>query len=147
MIKVALVKDNGEVAYTVSPAVDDMYLDGGTYDGCVARHIDHTSNDADVIATWYWNEEWKVRSAKTNDWHDWQNNSWVFNSNLFWGFVREKRDLLMSQCDWTHTTDAPLSESTKTQWASYRQALRDIPATYPDATSIENITWPTKPGA
>ncbi len=47
-------------------------------------------------------------------------------------------------CDWTQTTDAPLSESKKAEWATYRQALRDMPATYPNVTDRSQITWPAK---
>lgn len=41
--------------------------------------------------------------------------------------VREKRKALLSECDWTQTVDAPLSDAQKAAWAAYRQALRDIP--------------------
>lgn len=147
MIKVALVKSNGEVAYTVSPAVDDMYLDGSVYDGMTARHIDHTLNDALVISTWYWDGEFKTRDAKSNDWQDWVDNAWLFNSVLFWLYVRNERNLLISASDWTQMSDNSLTNEKKTEWATYRQTLRNIPATHSAATSLENITWPTKPGA
>lgn len=59
--------------------------------------------------------------------------------------IRQMRDFYIAQSDWTQTIDSPLSDSKKTEWQTYRQALRDIPATYPDAVSIEDITWPTQP--
>jgi len=54
--------------------------------------------------------------------------------------VREERNLLLSKTDWTQLLDVP--QSIRDKWASYRQALRDVPqqAGFPD-----NITWPTKP--
>lgn len=54
----------------------------------------------------------------------------------------EKRDLLLIGSDWTQLADAPLSSSKKTEWATYRQALRDLPA---NTTDIKNPIWPTKP--
>jgi len=54
----------------------------------------------------------------------------------------EKRDLLLLGSDWTQLADAPLSSSKKTEWATYRQALRDLPA---NTTDIQNPLWPTKP--
>mgnify|MGYP005989480327 CR=1 FL=1 len=56
--------------------------------------------------------------------------------------VREERNALLSQSDWTVMPDSPLSDSDKASWQTYRQALRDVPdqAGFPD-----NITWPTKP--
>jgi hypothetical protein len=145
MIKVALIKSNGEVAYTVSPAVDDMYVDGQTYNDCIAKHIDHTANDAVVISTWYWDDKWKTREAKSDDWHDWVDNAWCFNSIDFWDFVRGQRNGLIIDSDWTQVTDSPLSSAKKTEWARYRQALRDAPETYSYATSLDAIIWPTKP--
>lgn len=37
---------------------------------------------------------------------------------------REKRDLLLAQSDWTQVADTPVD---KQEWATYRQALRDLP--------------------
>lgn len=56
--------------------------------------------------------------------------------------IRGSRDLLLSRCDWTHVTDCSLSNEKKTEWATYRQALRDVPAQegYP-----WNINWPVSP--
>ena len=56
--------------------------------------------------------------------------------------VREERDRLLSECDWTQVSDSPLGSSSKSDWAAYRQALRDV-------TSQEgfpfDVTWPAKP--
>ena len=54
--------------------------------------------------------------------------------------LRKERDRLLFETDWTQNLDVP--ESTRTKWVSYRQALRDLPATTLDVT---NPTWPTKP--
>jgi hypothetical protein len=53
--------------------------------------------------------------------------------------AREKRNTLLSECDWTRLDDA---NTDKAAWATYRQALRDVPQQpgFPD-----NIVWPTKP--
>ena len=53
---------------------------------------------------------------------------------------RGERDSLLSQSDWTQLADSPLSDSKKTEWATYRQALRDLPASTTDYT---NVTFPT----
>jgi hypothetical protein len=53
--------------------------------------------------------------------------------------ARETRDLLLQQSDWTQVPDAPVDAAV---WATYRQALRDVPSQqgFPD-----NIVWPDKP--
>ena len=62
--------------------------------------------------------------------------------------LRIHRDRLMSNCDWTQGADSPLSDSKKTEWATYRQALRDLPATSSptlDGPFIKDVVWPTEP--
>ncbi len=59
-----------------------------------------------------------------------------------WARVRNHRDILMKETDWTQTGDAPLTADQKQAFADYRQALRDIPQTYPDP---DNVVWPDKP--
>ena len=58
------------------------------------------------------------------------------------GALRHYRDTLLRESDWTHFTDSPLTDSKKTEWKTYRQSLRDLPATESDP---ENATFPTKP--
>lgn len=53
--------------------------------------------------------------------------------------VRFKRDRLLAESDWTQVADAPVDQ---TAWATYRQALRDIPQ---QAGFPENVTWPDEP--
>ena len=53
--------------------------------------------------------------------------------------VRNKRNKLLAECDWTQLPDAPVDQ---TAWAAYRQALRDIT----DQEGFPaNVTWPVKP--
>jgi hypothetical protein len=59
--------------------------------------------------------------------------------------VRDLRNSLLSECDWTQAFDTPLTDSKKTEWATYRQTLRDLPANNTSATSIDDITFPTPP--
>ena len=58
------------------------------------------------------------------------------------GALRHMRNILLRESDWTQFTDSPLSDSKKTEWKTYRQNLRDLPATESDP---ENVTFPTKP--
>ena len=58
------------------------------------------------------------------------------------GALRHYLDTLLRESDWTQFTDSPLTDSKKTEWKTYRQSLRDLPATESDP---ENATFPTKP--
>ena len=56
--------------------------------------------------------------------------------------IRKNRDACLANSDWSQMPDSPLSPEQKQKWAEYRQALRDIPQSYPD---FKGINWPTKP--
>lgn len=58
-----------------------------------------------------------------------------------WKAVRNTRDKGLADSDWTQLPDVPLSAEKKAEWASYRQALRDVTR----QTDPFNITWPVKP--
>lgn len=63
--------------------------------------------------------------------------------NEEWNRVREYRNKLLSDTDYITTGDrwAALSDEQKTAWATYRQALRDIPQTF---DSPLEVVFPTK---
>jgi hypothetical protein len=58
-----------------------------------------------------------------------------------WGVVRSERNGKLAMCDWTQFSDVPMSDVKIAEWASYRQALRDI-TTQSDPF---NINWPVSP--
>ena len=63
--------------------------------------------------------------------------------------LREERNRLIAETDWTQGRDIILSNDT--DWKTYRQALRDLPSkSNPKLDSVGNldmssVTWPTKP--
>ena len=58
-----------------------------------------------------------------------------------WEVIRKERTIKLYYCDWTQLPDAPLTEQQKTDWTTYRQALRDIT----NQADPFNISWPTEP--
>jgi hypothetical protein len=56
-----------------------------------------------------------------------------------WFTIREIRNQLLTECDWTQLSDIPTE--IKNLWSSYRQDLRDIT----NQTNPFNIIWPVKP--
>lgn len=54
-----------------------------------------------------------------------------------------RRNALLVESDWTQLADAPFNVEQKSDWAAYRQQLRNLTdqAGFPN-----NIMWPTKPG-
>ena len=56
-----------------------------------------------------------------------------------WAQMREYRDGLLKESDWTQGDDVP--DSIKLPYQTYRQALRGIG----DAATTADVVWPTKP--
>jgi hypothetical protein len=52
--------------------------------------------------------------------------------------VRAQRDRLLAASDWTQVADAPVDQAA---WATYRQALRDLP----DAEGFPDVEMPRDP--
>ena len=69
--------------------------------------------------------------------------------------LREHRNRLLAQSDWTVMPDSPLSDSKQADWKTYRQALRDITKTAKPkiidlggpmiGLDMSSVTFPTKP--
>ena len=55
------------------------------------------------------------------------------------------RDVLLQESDWTQGADSPLSDAAKAEWATYRQACRDMPATNAAIAIPTDMVRPTKP--
>ena len=58
-------------------------------------------------------------------------------SEVAWANLREQRDKLLSETDWTASTDVTMTADMTT----YRQALRDLPA---NTTDVFNPVYPEK---
>ena len=63
--------------------------------------------------------------------------------------LRVERDARLTACDWTQSRDVTLSNDA--DWKTYRQSLRDLPASaspsldsYGDL-NLTSVTWPTEP--
>lgn len=86
-------------------------------------------NETEVIET-------QIYREKTLEEIELENQKKIKNK---WSMVRNKRNILLRECDWTQLSDAPVNNS---QWTQYRQLLREIPQTFSDPDSV---VWPTKP--
>ena len=58
---------------------------------------------------------------------------------ITWKLVRDKRNQLLDNSDYTQSSDFP---GNREVWTSYRQLLRDIPQVYKNP---EDVVWPPKP--
>jgi hypothetical protein len=56
--------------------------------------------------------------------------------------ARTQRDRLLSECDWVVIKSLESGQAIPSEWAAYRQALRDLPQ---QAGFPVTIDWPVKP--
>lgn len=106
-------------------------------------------DDRDLMLTEraYKNGSWIIRPPRPTVYFNWDNSleEWVFDTERFLFDIRAERDKLLKGSDWTQMPDSPLSAAIKESWATYRQQLRDFPATITTETTMEELVWPTAP--
>ena len=78
-----------------------------------------------------WTQVWRVRDMTAEEVQQ-QNDSKALE-------IRTERNQKLSESDWTQLADAQID---KAIWATYRQALRDVPS---QAGFPWTITWPEAP--
>ena len=124
-------------------------VDGAQYgEGYIARDISNTNWES-ANTKCYWdnaNECWEALPARPEGEYDFVDGEWVFDSEMFGLILRADRNKKLQDCDWTQMPDCPLAETTKQDWATYRQSLRDIPDNVPsDCHCIYDVVWPAEP--
>lgn len=95
--------------------------------------VDYTKNVTEgtaVCINGEWEQVWDVTDASAEEVAQRLDDQWTV--------VRAERNDLLSSCDWTQLPDAPVNAQ---EWASYRQALRDITV----QADPFSIVWPVPP--
>jgi hypothetical protein len=63
--------------------------------------------------------------------------------------MRKLRNSFLRASDWTQMSDSPLTSEKKTEWATYRQALRDLPnnsaPTLDEGGNLVGVAFPVQP--
>jgi len=143
---VAYVQGNGEVVRI------DLYNgfspEENTVVGDLTVHYieDATGiNFSEFLASHVWDSGWVNVGQKPSGDHYWNGVAWTIDIEKFISAVRIERDNKLYTCDWTQMPDSPLSAAERADWAAYRQALRDFPATITTETTFEELTWPSSP--
>ena len=123
----SFLRDNPNTSFP-RPVPDSVFADYGVYPVASTDRpeYDQTTHNAKqlnpVLVDGVWLQQWSVELREDADVQ-----------------ARSKRDRLLAQSDWTQVVDAPVDQAA---WATYRQALRDVPA---QAGFPENIDWPDVP--
>lgn len=111
---------NEQNIYIVSPTNKPVY-----------DPVRQSCNEDTPIFTDKWEQSWKIEALSEQEISN--------NIQQQWSIVRQERDKLLKDCDWTQLSDVVLEN--KEEWVIYRQALRDV-TTQQDPF---NIVWPVVP--
>ena len=118
--------------YTIYKTSSGDIVGGGITNSELAQII--IESDESIIEGNYGIDKYKIIGGKA-----------VSQTVDFWNAVRSERNALLSASDWTQLPDSALSDSKKTEWATYRQALRDVPANNSSASARTDVNFPTEP--
>lgn len=130
-----LIVGNPSVSFPET-MTNETLAEFGVYE-CVETekpNIDHTKNliESFVKESDGWVLKWEIVNASDIEISERISDAW---ENL-----RAERNYRLSGTDWTQGKD--ISDDVSTVWASYRQALRDLPQNTQDPF---NPIWPAKP--
>ena len=103
------------------------------------------TDDASILATDGSQGDIMIQTTATSGGYDWTYNSTTQNwvaPTVSIDKLREMRNEMLRESDWTHISDSALTSAKKGKWATYRQELRNITNGY---TAIHNPIWPVKP--
>ena len=95
--------------------------------------------------TWLDGSQTKPTEAEIND------KITALNAAESMRLLRIERNVRLSNCDWKILPDTTLSDSKVVEWKTYRQALRDLPASATPKLNdrsrldLTSVTWPTEP--
>ena len=112
------------------------------------NYPDNFTNTIDFIDNWCWqNDQFERVGEKPNKHALWDRNtqSWTWDENLMLQDIRDLRNGKLRSSDWTMLSDSQLTGPEKADAVTYRQELRDFPATVNNPSSLDELVWPAVP--
>jgi hypothetical protein len=131
-----LKRENSNVSFPSSVTNDILENFGVYYVHAVNTNDDYTKNiveDTPILSGSVYIQSWVISDATEEEINIKKEEKWIE--------IRDIRDSLLVQSDWTQFQDSPITGSKLTEWQTYRQSLRDIT----NQSNPFSLTWPTKP--
>ena len=134
-VNVRLAQLNDYVSSTITGTVYNIKYYASKRDSEIVDVEAHTDEDGEDVAATY------IQTHFIGD--DTAKDARILADE--WTAIRTERDRLLANSDWTQGADSPLTSAKKTEWATYRTKLSDLPSEQSSKTKYSDITWPTKP--
>ena len=142
MKRFAFITNEGIINHILSTHIETEYTDGVSHNGYLVKDI----TGLDITGQYWTGSGFLALPECPGKFFKWGGSSWVFQVDEAIQEVILQRNNKLYLSDWTQMADAPLTTEQKAEWATYRQALRDLPSTITgEENSLEDITWPTQP--
>lgn len=131
-----LKADNSNISFPTSltnDSLEDFNVYPVTSINCGSDYTKNYEEDTPILSGSVYIQVWNETNASDEEISTKVEEKWLE--------IRELRDTLLTQSDWTQFQDSPIAGSTLTEWQTYRQSLRDI-------TSQSNpfsLSWPARP--
>lgn len=100
------------------------------------------------VTQYYWNGSSFVFVGEPPNEHahyDLATSAWVWEADLLLKDIRRRRNLLLTDTDWTQLGDTTLTVEKRNEFQTYRTALRNITDNLDNPSSVQSVPWPTKP--
>lgn len=127
--------DNPYTSFTQSPTAEELadfsVIIVMPYAPPVVPYTKTVTEGTPIQELGVWRQDWVVTEASEQEIAD--------RVSLKSSEIRNQRNTLLTQSDWTQVLDAPVDQQA---WSAYRQALRDI--TLQPGFPLE-VTWPEQP--
>jgi hypothetical protein len=133
---IQLRKDNPNTSYPRNPS-DEVLENFGLFKVQPTANPEHDSVTQNVtegtpeLVDGVWTQTWIVSDIPEEEIQQ--------RVDAAWELLRVKRNMLLTESDWTQLEDAPVD---KLAWQAYRQSLRDLPENTVDPF---NVNWPETP--
>ncbi|MEC7864257.1 MAG: tail fiber assembly protein [Bacteroidota bacterium] len=140
----------GEIQYITRVTTTSKYSHAGVYNDMLTFQVDSDSDHVKLVEETYYDytqNQFLPRSKRPNSYYKWTSDKqWVLNTEMLMRELRQKRLEKLALCEWTQVADSPLTDEKKAEWATYRQALRDVPQNLDDDFGdLEGFVWPIEP--
>lgn len=143
-------KYTGEVKQICSVNNNIDYSDGDFYEDKRVFLVPSDADHIQLIEETYYDYDtggFLARSQQPGEFFVWKvTKAWEVDEDSLLAALRQARDIKLYLCDWTQGADSTLTDEKIAEWATYRAALRDVPANLPEEfETLAGFNWPTQP--
>ena len=143
-------KDTGNIQYIMSVNNNSDYSQAGFYGEYRTFEIASDADHVKAVEESYYDYDSNLflpRNKRPTPYYKWTTNKrWEVDTVTLMAALNLERTQKLYASDWTQAADSPLTDAKKAEWATYRQALRDVPQNLAeDFDNLAGFAWPTPP--